>query len=63
MRESAQKIWNQLGIDGNVSDISWSSQSELSILPGHTLGDASPLFARIEASDIEKYKKELGHSE
>ena len=60
MPESAQKIWNQLGIDGNVSDISWTSQSELGICSGHILGNASPLFARIETSDIEKYKKELG---
>jgi methionyl-tRNA synthetase len=35
----------------------------LGISSGHTLGDASPLFARIEKSDIEKYKKELGPSE
>jgi len=27
------------------------------------LGDPSPLFARIEKSDIEKYKTELGPSE
>jgi methionyl-tRNA synthetase len=63
MPESAQKIWNQLGIDGNVADISWSSQSELGISSGHILGDPSPLFARIEKSDIEKYKTELGPSE
>jgi len=63
MPESAQKIWVQLGIDGNVADISWSSQSELGISSGHILGDSSPLFARIETSDIEKYKKELGPSE
>ena len=58
-----EKIWEQLGLDGNVADMLWSSQSELGILSGHTLGDASPLFARIEKSDIEKYKKELGPSE
>jgi methionyl-tRNA synthetase len=63
MPESAQKIWNQLGIDGNVADILWSSQSELGISSGHILGDSSPLFAKIETSDIEKYKKELGPSE
>jgi methionyl-tRNA synthetase len=46
-----------------VADISWSSQSELGISSGHIVGDSSPLFARIETSDIEKYKKELGLSE
>jgi methionyl-tRNA synthetase len=62
MPESAQKIWNQLGIDGNIQDIPWNAQSELKILSGHKLGDSSPLFARIETSDVEKYKKELGLS-
>ena len=37
--------------------------SELRISSGHELGDASPLFAKVEESDIEKYKKELGPSE
>jgi methionyl-tRNA synthetase len=35
----------------------------LGISSGHILGESSPLFARIEKSDIEKYKKELGSSE
>jgi methionyl-tRNA synthetase len=62
MPESAQKIWNQMGFDGNVSDFSWKDMSDLGISPGHILGDASPLFARVEASDIENHKKELGPS-
>ena len=61
--ESAQKIWIQLGLDGNIQDIPWDSQSDLGILSGHVLGESSPLFARIETSDIEKYKKELGPTE
>jgi len=62
MPESAQKIWNQLGLDGNIRDIPWNAQSELKILSGHTIGDSSPLFTRIETSDVENYKKELGPS-
>jgi methionyl-tRNA synthetase len=27
------------------------------------LGDASPLFAKVEESDIERHKKQLGPSE
>ena len=60
--ESAQKIWNQLGIDGLVNESSWSDISVLGIPSGHTLGDVSPLFAKVESSDIEKYKKQLGPS-
>ena len=61
--ESAQKIWNQLGLDGKVSDYSWNEMSELGISSGHDLSEASPLFARVEASDVAKYKKQLGPSE
>ena len=59
--ESAQKIWIQLGMEGNVSEQSWDSMSKLSIKDGHTLGIPSPLFVKVEESDIEKHKKKLGN--
>ena len=61
--ESAQKIWNQLDLDGNVNESSWNDISVLGLSPGYALGDASPLFVKVEKSDIEKYKKQLGPSE
>jgi len=61
--ESAQKIWKQLGLDGNVNEFSWNDISVLGISSGHALGDASPLFVKVEESDIAKYKKQLGPSE
>ncbi|HJJ23105.1 MAG TPA: methionine--tRNA ligase [Nitrosopumilus sp.] len=60
--ESAQKIWCQLGLDGNVDELSWSEISILGISSGHVLGEASPLFAKVEDTDIEKHKKQLGPS-
>jgi methionyl-tRNA synthetase len=62
MPESAQKIWTQLGLNGNVSEITWDDVSLLDMKSGHTLGDASPLFARVEESEIKEYKKQLGPS-
>jgi len=59
--ESAQKIWIQLGMEGNVSEQSWDSMSKLSIKDGHTLGSPSPLFTKIEESDIKKHKEKLGN--
>lgn len=59
--ESAQKIWVQLGMEGNVSEQSWDSMSKLSIKDGHIIGSPSPLFTKIEESDIEKHKKKLGN--
>ena len=61
--EASQKIWNQLDLDGKVNEFSWNEISVLGISSGHTLGDASPLFVKVEESDIAKYKKQLGPSE
>ena len=58
--ESAQKIWQQLALAENINESSWNDISVLGISPGHALGDASPLFAKVEESDIKKYKKQLG---
>jgi len=60
MPKSAQKIWLQLGLDGNVSEQSWDSISEISIQADHQLGTPSPLFAKVEESDIKNYKQKLG---
>ena len=58
--ESAQKIWSQLGLEGKITEFSWDDMSELGISSGHTLGESSPLFVKVEESDIELRKKQLG---
>jgi methionyl-tRNA synthetase len=58
--ESSQRIWEQLGMSGNVSQQSWSSISKIEIKEGHKIGPASPLFKKVEASDIELHKARLG---
>ena len=60
---SSQKIWNQIGLKGNVQNANWDSISELEIKPGHALGDVSPLFTKVEPEDVKKYKKQLGPAE
>ncbi|MFQ5573815.1 MAG: class I tRNA ligase family protein, partial [Nitrosopumilaceae archaeon] len=60
MPKSAQKIWSQLGLDGIVSEQSWDSISEISIQANHQIGTPSPLFAKVEESDIKNYKQKLG---
>ncbi len=60
MPKAAEKIWSQLGLDGKVSEQSWDSISEISILANHQLGTPAPLFAKVEESDIKNYKKKLG---
>ena len=58
--ESSQRIWEQLGMSGNVSEQSWNSISKIEIKEGHKIGPASPLFKKVEASDIELHKARLG---
>ena len=58
--KSAEKIWLQLGLDGKVSEQHWDSLSELLVKPGHTLGEPSPLFTKVESSDIKEHKEKLG---
>lgn len=58
--ESSQRIWCQLGLERGVSDCRWEDLSRLGIKPGHVLGPVSPLFSKVEESDIEKYKSRLG---
>ena len=58
--ESSQKIWEQLGMNGNVSEQSWSSISKIEIKEGHKIGPASPLFKKVESADIELHKTRLG---
>ena len=58
--ESSQRIWSQLGMNGNVSEQRWSSISEIAIHAGHKIGKVSPLFKKVEAVDIQTYKSKLG---
>lgn len=58
--KSSQRIWDQIGMGGSVSEQPWNSMSEIKIPQGHKIGQASPLFKKIEASDIELHKARLG---
>ena len=58
--ESAEKIWKQLGMKNNINEQTWDSLSLLEIKAGHNIGTVSPLFAKVEESEIEKHKQKLG---
>ncbi len=58
--ESAQKIWQQLGMNDKVSQRKWESISKLEVESNHLIGSPSPLFAKVEQSEIEDHKKRLG---
>jgi len=58
--ESSQKIWLQLGLDGNVSTQMFDEISNITLKQGHKLGSVSPLFEKVEESVIEEQKSKLG---
>ena len=62
MPESAQKMSNQLGIDKDITNIKFDDIKEWNIFKeGDKLGEASPIFPRIEIEkeEVVETKKEL----
>ena len=59
---SAQNIWSQLNLDGDVQQSTWNDMSVLDLSEGHVLGVPSPLFTKVESDEIEKHKQQLGPS-
>lgn len=57
--KSSQKIWEQLGMSGNISTKTWKSISELELKSGHKLGEITPIFGRVEEADIKKRKEKF----
>jgi methionyl-tRNA synthetase len=58
--ESSEKIWVQLNLTGKVSEQKWNSMSDLAVCANHKIGASSPLFKKVEMTDIEKHKAKLG---
>ncbi|WP_420545617.1 methionine--tRNA ligase [Nitrosopumilus sp.] len=59
---SAQNIWSQLNLDGDVQHSAWNDMSVLDLSEGHILGSPSPLFTKVESDEIQKHKQQLGPS-
>jgi methionyl-tRNA synthetase len=55
---SAEKIWNQLGYESNLSKQDWYSSSEILVEEGHSLSqNIEPIFKKIEKDDIDRQKE------
>ncbi len=57
--KSAEKIWQQIGLSGMVSEKQWDEISKIAVNPSHELGDITPVFAKIEEEDIKKRKEKF----
>lgn len=59
MPESAQKIWNQLGIDKNICEAKIDEILDWNLFEvGHKLGEATPIFPRLDLEELEKLEKD-----
>ena len=56
---SAEKLWQQLNLDGSVHKQSWSSALELAIPSGHKINKPKILFRKVAEEEIEKQREKL----
>jgi len=56
---SAEKIWSQLGMNSKISEQSWDLASSFLIKNDHNIGNVTPLFLKVEESDIQNHKKKF----
>jgi methionyl-tRNA synthetase len=59
MPETAAKMWQMLGCEFVLSEISWSEIANCTLAPGATLLEPMLLFEKIEPSDIALEKEKL----
>ncbi len=53
MPSSAESVWSQLNLQGNVHQQLWDSAGELAVPPGHRIGPPEPLFRKVDAHEIQ----------
>jgi len=56
---SAEKLWQQLNLEGSVHEQDWNSASQLKIKSGHKIAQPTVLFQKIPNADIEKEREKL----
>jgi len=56
---SAEKLWQQLNLQGSVHRQDWDSASQLKIEGGHQINQPRVLFQKIPDEDIEKERQRL----
>jgi methionyl-tRNA synthetase len=56
---SARKIWKMLNLNDDIVKSGWDSAYQLSLKPGHQLGEPEILFRKIEDSEIQEEIKKL----
>ena len=58
---SAEKIWQQISLEGNVHEQKWNAIGSITLKAGHLLGNIQPLFKKIDEVKIKEQVNKLNN--
>ena len=58
---SAEKIWKQMSLAGNIHEQNWKTIGSIMLNPGHKLGDIEPIFEKIDRDKIKEQENKLNN--
>jgi methionyl-tRNA synthetase len=58
---SAEKIWQQISLEGNVHEQKWNAIGAITLKAGHILGNIQPLFQKIDEVKIKEQVNKLNN--
>ncbi|HSA72906.1 MAG TPA: methionine--tRNA ligase [Nitrososphaeraceae archaeon] len=56
---SAEKIWQQISLEGNVHEQKWNAIGAITLKAGHMLGNIQPLFKKVDEVKIKEQVNKL----
>jgi len=59
---SAERLWQQLNLQGSVHEQDWNSASKIILESGHKINQPSVLFKKVQDEDIERERQKLQQS-
>lgn len=58
---SAEKIWQQISLEGNVHEQKWNAIGAITLKAGHILGNIQPLFKKVDEVKIKAQVNKLNN--
>ena len=58
---SAEKIWQQISLEGNVHEQKWNAIGAITLKAGHILGNIQPLFKKVDEVKIKEQVNKLNN--
>lgn len=58
---SAEKIWKQISLEGNIHEQNWDSIGIILLKPGHRLGEIEPIFKKVDKDKIKEQVNKLNN--